>query len=147
MKHHALEEIRTVANVNLEYAHPLPVTRRERLKRWAELLERCEGRALSTLHETEFQPAKERALMRADNSPLSVAFADPVLRAAGLTDDSYGETRRFFELSDNQLHQLVCHCHFGTTVNASTAAHYVRTLIAAGDRPGFLARLREMFRR
>jgi len=147
MKHHALQEIQTVAEVNLDYPHPLPaMTRRERLERWAKLLESRGSEALSTLEGTEYQPAKERAIRRADNSPVSVAFADPVLREAGLGDDSYGEAKRFFELSDNQLHKLVCHCHFGATVNASTAAHYVRALIAAGDRPSILTRLRNVFR-
>lgn len=146
MKHHALQEIRTRANVNLEYPHALPATRRDRLERWADLPERRGHEALSTLHETEFQPARERAIMRADNSPLSVAFADPVLRAAELNDDTYGEIRQFFGLSHNQLHELVCYCHFGATINASVAAHSVRALIAAGDRPGILARLRGMFR-
>ncbi|WP_168879013.1 hypothetical protein [Rhizobium sp. P28RR-XV] len=147
MKHHALQEIRSVAKVNLEYPYPLPVARRDRLERWAQLLERCEDQALSTLHETEYQSAKERAIMRADNSPLSVAFADPVLRAAGLAGDSYGEIRQFFGLSHNQLHRLVCYCHFGATVNASAAAKNVRALIAAGDRPSIFARVRDMFRR
>ncbi|TWB13604.1 hypothetical protein FBZ99_105475 [Rhizobium sp. ERR 1071] len=83
--------------------------------------------------------------MRADNSPLSVAFADQLMQEAGLKDDSYGEAKRFFELSDNHLHKLVCHCHFGPTVRASTAAHNVRAIIAAGDRPGILTRMRNMF--
>ena len=42
-----------------------------------------------------------------------MAFNDPVLRAAGLRDDSYGEAKRFFELTDRQLHWLVCYCHYG----------------------------------
>jgi transcriptional regulator of NAD metabolism len=148
MKHRALEQLQTVANVNLDYPRQAPaISRRERLERWAELLERSRHHALSTLHETEYQPVKERAIMRADDSPISVAFADPVLRAAGLEDDSYGEAKRFFELSDNQLHKLVCYCHFGATVSATTAAHHVRALVAAGDRKGVLARLRSMFAR
>jgi hypothetical protein len=61
--------------------------------------------------------------MRSDGSPISVAFADPVLRAAGLENDSYGEAKRFFELTDRQLHKIICYCHFGATVNAATAAH------------------------
>ena len=145
MKHHALQDIQTLANVNLGYPHRLPaMTRRERLERWADLLDHCGHQALSTLEETEFQPARERAVMRADNSPLSVAFADQLMHEAGLKDDSYGEAKRFFELSNNQMHRLLCHCHFGPTVNASTAAHNVRAIIAAGDRPGILTRLRNM---
>jgi hypothetical protein len=79
--------------------------------------------------------------MRADGSPISVAFKDPVLRAAGLENDSYGEAMRFFELSDNQLHKIICYCHFGASVSAATAAHYLRKLIA---RQLMFARLRSM---
>ncbi|CAN7747713.1 hypothetical protein [Rhizobium leguminosarum] len=146
MKHHALEQLQTVASINLDYPRPAPaMSRRERLERWAELLERSQHHALSTLHQTEYQPAGERAIMRADHSPISVAFADPVLRAAGLENDSYGEAQRFFELSDRHLHKLVCYCHFGATVSATTAARHVRALIAAGDRQSILARLRNFF--
>ncbi len=38
--------------------------------------------------------------MRSDHSPVSVAFSDPVLRVAGLSDDTFGEAKRFFELED-----------------------------------------------
>jgi hypothetical protein len=143
MKHHALEQIQTVASVNLDYPRPA-MSRRERLQRWVELLERSPHRSLSTLHETEYQPANERAVMHADHSPISVAFADPILRSAGLESDTYGEAKRFFELSDHQLHRVVCFCHFGSSVSAVTAAHHVRALIAAGDRPGIVGRLRNM---
>jgi hypothetical protein len=83
--------------------------------------------------------------MRGEGSPISVAFDDPVLRAAGLENDSYGEAKRFFQLSDRQLHNVICYCHFGATVNAATAAYYIRRLVPTGTRRGMLARLREMF--
>ena len=82
--------------------------------------------------------------MRGDGSPISVAFDDPVLRAAGLENDSYGEAKRFFELSDNQLHRLVCRCHLGATLNAANAAHHIRAIPTDGHR-GLLARLRGIF--
>ncbi|TCU09626.1 hypothetical protein [Rhizobium sullae] len=146
MKHHALEQLQAVANVNPDYPRPVPeMSRRQRLERWAQLLELSRHDGLSTLRETEYKPAKERALMRVDNSPISVAFADPVLQAAGLESDSYGEAKQFFELSDRQLHHLVCYCHFGATVSAARAAGYVRAMAAAGDRKGILARLRNIF--
>jgi hypothetical protein len=144
MKHHALEELQTVANVNLDYPRA-PMSRRERLERWADLLERSPRRSLTTLHETEYQPSSERAAMCADHSPISVAFADPVLRAAGLEGETYGEAQQFFELSDRQLHGIVCFCHFGSSVSALAAAHHVRAVMAAADRPRMLDRLRNMF--
>ena len=143
MKHHALEQLQIVARVNHDYPHPA-MSRRERLERWAELLERNPQQPLSTLHETEYRPALERAAMRSDCSPISVAFDDAVLRAAGLENDSYGEAKRFFELTDNQLHRLVCYCHFGATLSAANAAHHVRA-ISTGAHRGLLARLRDIF--
>jgi hypothetical protein len=143
MKHHALEQLQIVAKVNHEYPHPA-MSRRERLDRWAELLERNPHRLLSTLHGTENRLAVERAVMRSDCSPISVALDDPVLRAVGLENDSYGEAKRFFELTDNQLHNIVCHCHFGATLSAANAAHHVRAISTGGHR-GLLARLRDIF--
>jgi hypothetical protein len=62
-----------------------------------------------------------------------------MLRAEGLKDDTYGEAKRFFELTDWQMHRLVCSCHFGATVRAGRVAQYVRK--AAERRPGFFAML------
>jgi hypothetical protein len=45
----------------------------------------------------------------------------PLLRAAGLENDTYGEAKRFFELSDGQLHRIVCY-----TVSAARTARYTR---------------------
>ena len=59
---------------------------------------------------------------------MTVAFEDPVLRSAGLTSDRFGEVARFFGLSDGQLHEVVCYCHFGETVAAEAVAARVRRL-------------------
>ena len=142
MKHVTVEELQHVAVVHPDQCRP-PVTRRERLERWAELLERGSNRRLSTLHGTEFQRRRRRDEMRGDGSPISVAFDDPVLRAEGLTGDTYGEARRFFELSDRQLHNIVCYCHAGAAVSARTAAHRVRAAIGRPPQSGFFGRLRD----
>ncbi|WEX74206.1 hypothetical protein PYH37_001596 [Sinorhizobium numidicum] len=143
MKHHAIDELQIVAEVNPDFPRRT-LSRTERLQRWAELLERDPHRRLSTLHETEYQPARVRAAMRGDGSPISVAFEDPVFRAAGLENDSYGEAKRFFELSDEQLHKVICYCHFGATVSASTAARHIRGMLVE-KQPTLFARLRQLF--
>lgn len=143
MKHQPLEQLQVVSKVDQSYPCQA-LSRSERLERWADLLERNPDRRLSTLHQTEYQPANMRATMRGDGSPLSVAFEDPVLRAAGLKNDSYGEAKRYFELTDEQLHEVICYCHFGATVNASVAARHIRAVLT-GRRPSMFARLREMF--
>ncbi|TCL72990.1 hypothetical protein [Rhizobium sp. BK251] len=128
MKYQTLEQLRSVAEI--EDYPGRTMSRSERLVRWAELLERNPHWRLSTLHQTEYQPPDMREAMRSDDSPISVAFKDPVLRAAGLADDSYGEAKRFFELDDWQLHEVICYCHFGATVAASTAASQIRAILA-----------------
>ena len=141
MQHQTLKDLKAVAQVYPDLARPV-MTRRERLERWAGLLEQRPERRLATLHGTEYQAGGARATMRGSGSPLSVAFDDPVLRAEGLENDSYGEAKRFFELSDWQLHGVVCYCHFGETVTAGSAARHVRAAI--NPRTGIFARLRHL---
>ncbi|AWC25425.1 hypothetical protein CO731_04922 [Aminobacter sp. MSH1] len=135
MKHHSIEQLQALADVHML----LPMTRTERLERWARLLEHQPDRRLGTLAGTEFAPRAERIAMRVPNSPLTVAFEDPAFRSAGLADDSYGEARRFFDLSDGQLHDIVCYCHLGDTVRGATAARRVRAAI------GLWTRIRAFF--
>src|SRR5690606_33980612 len=100
--------------------------KRERLDRWAELLEREPDRMLRTLDEIEWQPKAVRHAMRADNSALSVAFADPVLRANGLASDRLGDALAFFEVTEHEAHIVLCSCHGGATMRAEDAARRVR---------------------
>ena len=143
MKHQSLEQLRNLGAVETDYQPAM--SRRERLERWAELLEKVPDRQLTTLQETEHQSREIRAMMRADTSPISVAFADPILRAAGLQNDTYGEAKRFFEMTDRQLHNVTCYCHFGMTVRGSEAAYCVRAAIEPVM--SFFTRLVSMFRR
>ena len=143
MKHQTLEQLQVVAEVDKGFS-PRTMSRSERLERWAQLLERNPERRLSTLHQTEYQPDNARAVMRGDNTAISVAFQDHVLRGAGMKDDSYGEAKRFFELTDGQLHEVICYCHLGSTVSAATAARHVRAILT-GRQPGMFARIHEAF--
>ena len=141
MKHQTLEKLQVVAEVDRDYSlHAM--SRSERLGRWAQLLEQNPERRLKTLRETEYQPESVRTVLRADGTAISVAFHDPVLRDAGLKNDSYGEARRFFELTDGQLHEVICYCHLGETVSAATAARHVRAVLV-GTRPGLFTRMFE----
>ena len=142
MQHKTLEDLQRVAAVYPDQTRPA-MTRIQRLERWAELLECEPGRRLGALHGTEYQPSETRATMRSIGSPLSVAFEDPILRAEGLTGDNYGEAKRFFELTDRQLHNIVCYCHHGMTMTAETAARHVRAAVDGSGNPGMFARLRE----
>jgi hypothetical protein len=124
MEHRTSAELKGVADV----IHPQKLSKKERLERWALALEKRRGVRLRTLRETEYRPAKEQSALRQENSPLTVAFEDPVLRSAGLTNDTFGEVARFFGLSHWQLHEVVCNCHFGETVAAEAVAARLRRL-------------------
>ncbi|MGF1609534.1 MAG: hypothetical protein ACFCUQ_09070 [Kiloniellales bacterium] len=122
-----LEELRQVVDVR----SPLErhrMSKQQRLERWAEILEQAPQAYLRSLYETEYANQRERCALREDNSPLTVAFEDPVLRAAGLRSDSYGDAINFFELSDDDLHYIVCYCHHGPTMTPKAVARRVRAV-------------------
>lgn len=124
MKYKSLEQIAREADI---HAGPA-LSRRQRLERWAKLLEQQPERRLSTIEGTEFGTRRERAAKRADNSPLTVAFEDPVLRAEGLQGDRVGDAIEFFNLSEGELHRLVCYCHYGLMIAPGTVASRLRIM-------------------
>jgi hypothetical protein len=126
MKHQPIETIGAVAALTLVDAPVL--SKRERLERWAELLERDPHRRLKALARVEFVPGRDRDGMRDDDTPISVAFADPVFRAAGLEGDTFGDARKFFELSWENAHELLCDCHYYGRMDGETVAGRVRSL-------------------
>ena len=131
MKHQTRNQLLSIAEVHPEPTHAF-MTRNQRLERWAELLDKNPDRALAALEGTEHLSSGARHVCRADDSPITVAFDDPLLRAEGLKNDSYGEAKRFFELSDWRLHEIVCDCRTGSTMPASRAAHQVRKSLRGG---------------
>lgn len=118
-----------------------PMSRAERLDRWVALLRAEPRRTLQTLRETEFQPSRARDAMRADNSAITVAYEDALLRAEGLSGDTYGDAREFFGLSNRQLHYLVCYCHGGAFMSADTAACRLSSLVPRAAPPGLFRRI------
>src|SRR5262249_25092612 len=130
MKHKILEEISDVADVLPANLGTHPLSKRERLERWAEALEREGRRRLKTLFEMEHAPRAERATQRADDSPLSVAFRDARLRAEGLAGDTVDDAATFFGLSEMELHNIMCFCHHGETMAADMAAMCGRVVAA-----------------
>ena len=129
MEYKTLAELEDRADVRL--GPPFmskPMAKHERLERWATLLARHPERHLSSVEEIEYGTVREQQAKRADDSALSVAFADPVLREEGLESDRVGDAARFFELSHWEIHQLACSCHYGRTMSAGTAALRVRAI-------------------
>jgi hypothetical protein len=129
MEYKTLRELADRADVRLDPAFTSRLmAKHERLERWAMLLARDPERQLSSVEEIEYGTVRQQQAKRADDSALSVAFADPVLREQGLESDRVGDAARFFELSHWELHQLICSCHYGRTMAAGTAALRVRAL-------------------
>jgi len=124
MEHRPLSELGTIADLKPSDAPVL--SKRERLDRWAELLEREPDRLLRTLDEIEWKPKAVRLAMRADDSALTVAFKDPVLRTAGLLSDRFGDAVNFFQISEHDAHIVLCSCHGGQFMRAEEAARRVR---------------------
>lgn len=124
MEHRPLSELGHVADLK---PSEVPIlSKRERLDRWAELLEREPDRLLTTLDEIEWKPKVVRLAMRADNSALTVAFNDPVLRTAGLLSDRFGDAVNFFQISEHDAHIVLCSCHGGQSMRSEEAARRVR---------------------
>ena len=141
MQHKTQEQLQCVAAVYPNETRPA-MTRSERLERWADLLDREPSRRLRTLFGTEYQSADARDKMRRVDSPFSIAFEDPVLRNEGLGSDTYGDAKRFFELTDRQLHNIVCYCHLGASISAEATARHVRAAINGSGDAGMIAWLR-----
>jgi len=129
MEYQRLDQIRARAAVAEARA---PMTRHQRLRRWADVLKRNGGHPLEALRWVEFYAEPERRRLRRDGSPIALAFADPVLRADGLAGDTLGDAQVYFGLSDDEAHQLLCDCHYQGTLTGRSAARRVRALSRSG---------------
>ena len=125
MDHKPLAQLRALADVQ-PAERTVVMPRAQRLQRWIELLNEDPERRLRSLHEFEHLSAAQRRECRTDDSPLSIAYADPFLRSAGLKSDSAGDCMDFFELNDRQLHQAFCSCHVGIRLSSRSAAQRLR---------------------
>jgi hypothetical protein len=125
MRHQPLEEILAQAAV-IETAPTL--SRRARLARWAVVLKRADQRLLEPLRFVEFYAPAARARLRGEQTPITLAYADPVLRDAGLAGDSLGDAQTFFGLTDDETHFIVCDCRWHGRMTGSRAARRVRAV-------------------
>ena len=139
MRHTPVEALQGLADVRPTQGAPL--SRLERLRRWASLLEREPARVLRPLYRVELYADYERARMRGDNTPLSVAYADPVLRDEGLASDRLGDGGGFFGLGARDMHALVCDCRYGGRMRAGDVAKRLRALADPSPLRRFWARL------
>ena len=126
MQHQDLDRIRGVKSLEPMFGKTTKLSRGERLTRWADQLDAQAGRPLRALEDVEYVSPAVRRDMRKEDSPLAVAYADPVLRADGLAGDRLGDAMDYFGLSERQAHWLLCDCHYGGRMTASEVAARVR---------------------
>lgn len=113
------------------------MSRRERLERWAEDLAQ-HGGSLNALRQIEYLRPAERRAYRGENTPLTVAFQDPILREEGLKGETLGEVMDFFELTESDAHNLFCDCHYHGTMTGTGLSARLRSFARrrASDRTG-----------
>jgi hypothetical protein len=128
MRYRSLDQLRPHARVVEASA---PMTRDQRIARWADLLDAAGSIPLRALRGVEFRREPERRRLRRDNSPIAVAFADPALRADGLAGDTLWDAQRYFGLTKREAHGLLCDCHYLGEMTGHSAAKRVRGLRCA----------------
>lgn len=118
-------------------AVPIPVkmTRREKLLRWANLIRESRVGNLVIYHGLEYWDQarldNSRPGMESYPSAFTLAAADPQFREQGLIGTpagdppSIGDTMRFFELTQPQLHEFSCDCG-GVITNEAMAQRIER---------------------
>ena len=120
----------------LQAPPPGSLSREQRLRRWADLLDRHRG-PIEALDRIEYLTARERRAVCGARTPMAVAFADPLLRVEGLAGDTLGDAMDFFALSDDDAHRLFCDCHYHGTMSAAGLSRRLREEAA----PAFVASL------
>jgi hypothetical protein len=135
MKQQNIDQLAAVAEI-VQFEPRQKLTRRQRLERWADILETNSGK-LNALTRIEYMKAPERSEARVDNSPLEVAFKDAMLREDGLSSDRLGDAIDFFGLSDRQAHRLLCDCHYSGSMTGPGLAMRLRRIAQGGWRAWF----------
>src|SRR5258708_9876037 len=110
-------------------AAPHVMTRREKLLRFA-MIVRTSRRNFVIFHHLEYMTEPQLRDAYHPESAFAAAAADPILSDAGLASDRVVEAQRFFELSNNDLHEFSCDC--GGGIRNHTMAD---PLEALADRP------------
>jgi hypothetical protein len=130
MKHLTAEQIAQVAT-------PVPMSRADKIERWASLVERhSSGLQLYSNLERTTQSWRDNCLIHdTDCTAFALAVNDPVLREAGLVERTLGACQRFFELSLADLHEFSCDC--GGHINNATMASSLRAMKDKVSRSGY----------
>jgi hypothetical protein len=129
MEFKSIADLRSIA----EITPAIPtLTRAQKIALWVDALNRDPGRLLHPLPEIEWVAPAQRASLRVEGSPLTVAFNDPALRAAGLSSDKLGDGLAFFEMTEAEAHDTLCSCRYGRTMTAGAASKRIGKLKGGG---------------
>lgn len=88
---------------------PVRMSRRDKLNRLADLVERFGGDVF-IFHQLEYMNEAQMAGTHHPMSAFSIAAADPMLSAEGLKGGSVLDAKQFFELSAAEMHEFSCDC-------------------------------------
>jgi len=129
MKYMPLEDIKLEAKVSPVLRETPRTRRRRRLERLATLLERHHG-TVNLLSGIEYTTYSARLRLRADDSPLALAYSDPLLRQEGLDGDTLGDAVIFFDLAQGEAHHLFCDCHYPIPTRSEMVGARARSVAA-----------------
>ena len=105
MKHVEIRELVT--------AVPIPMTRREKFRHWANLVRAYPG-GLALYHRLEYyRPSdlRDAAVSASDRSAFGLAANDPTFQREGLkAETNLIGIMSFFALTQSQLHEFSCDC-------------------------------------
>jgi hypothetical protein len=131
MKHETLDELRLRAELLPANGEIKKMSRRERLRRWADVLDQHAG-PVRPFFRVEYLTPSERRELRGDDTPLAVAFSDPILRADGLPSDRLGDGLAYFDIPEHTGHRLLCDCHYSGTMTGENVAARLRGIAEGG---------------
>ena len=110
---------------------PAPMSRREKLFRWAGLVRESTFPLLlySNLEHWPLERLERALIQKGDATAFALAAADPAFRQQGLAvEPSLPALMAFFEITPEQLHGFACDC--GGTIDRQTMANRIEALAA-----------------
>jgi hypothetical protein len=134
MEHKGFDQLRSVASVASSTPREV-LTRRERLERWAWLVENHIGADFAPLPDDCDPHLDVRSRLRYPNSPLDCAFADPLLRVQGLASESLGDCMAFFGLGEDDVLRILD----DPRMDARSLSKRIRGIAAKRDRTMMMA--------
>ena len=111
---------------SIELVATPPVTKRQRLQRFADVIRNRPPGPLYLFINLEYRDAGEWKYLSHPGSPFALAAQDNVLYAAGLRSGNVGDAQRFFELSREELTEFSCVC--GGSINSNEMAERIERI-------------------